>query len=416
MKEAKQFNKNFIWNTIGSTLNAFNSLFFLIVVTRINGLEEAGIFTLAFSTGCILYVIGIYAGRVYQVTEKNKNITDKDFIVNRIISCFIMIIALLFFVAINKYDFHKMIIFIIIIIYRACDSFSEVLFGILQKNDKLDIVGKSFTIKSLVSLLVFIIIDLITKNLVLATISIPIVWILVIVSYDRAKLKGIYNNKQKCNKKNVIEIFIKGFFTFAITFLGLYLANAQKYSIDIYETENIQALFGIIIMPASVMVLASQFLIHPYLNNIASLVKENAIDKIKKIGNKINIELAIFGIVSIVLAYFLGMPILKLVYGVDLGENKINLCLIILGGILYSIGYIQSVILISLRYTGSQLIIYAVLSIFTLIISNTLTKSNQINGAVLAYVITMLIYCLIYIAVINIFYKKKMNIINESKN
>ena len=53
--------KNFIWNLIGSTINSFTSLIFLIIVTRINGIEAAGIFTFAFSTACLFYIIGIYS-------------------------------------------------------------------------------------------------------------------------------------------------------------------------------------------------------------------------------------------------------------------------------------------------------------------------------------------------------------------
>ena len=65
--------KNVLWNMIGASSNAFTSLIFAIVVTRINGLEEAGIFTYAFATACLFYVIGIYAGRAFQVTD----ITEK---------------------------------------------------------------------------------------------------------------------------------------------------------------------------------------------------------------------------------------------------------------------------------------------------------------------------------------------------
>ena len=79
MEKSLNFRKNFIWNILGTSFNAFNSLFFMIAVTRINGLEDAGVFTLAFSTACILYMIGIYAGRIYQVTDSDKIITNKDF-------------------------------------------------------------------------------------------------------------------------------------------------------------------------------------------------------------------------------------------------------------------------------------------------------------------------------------------------
>ena len=57
--------KNFVWNMIGATVNSFTSLIFMIVVTRINGTKEAGIFTFAFSLACLLQVISNYSGRTF---------------------------------------------------------------------------------------------------------------------------------------------------------------------------------------------------------------------------------------------------------------------------------------------------------------------------------------------------------------
>ena len=57
--EKKLMKKNFIWNIIGSGVNAFTSLFFMIIVTRINGINDAGIFTFAYATASFLNIIGI---------------------------------------------------------------------------------------------------------------------------------------------------------------------------------------------------------------------------------------------------------------------------------------------------------------------------------------------------------------------
>ena len=48
----------FIDCILGTGFNSFNSLFLMIIVTRLNGIKDAGIFTLGFSTACILFVIG----------------------------------------------------------------------------------------------------------------------------------------------------------------------------------------------------------------------------------------------------------------------------------------------------------------------------------------------------------------------
>ena len=168
MEKKKNFNKSFIWNIIGTTFNSFNSLFFMIIVTRINGTNDAGIFTLAYSTACILYIIGVYAGRIFQVTEKEE-INDKEYIVNRISTTIIMMIVTVGFVVIKQYDIYKASVFIIVCLYKALEAFSDVLYGILQKNELLYKVGKSFFVKALLSLLTFLIADLITKNLIISS-------------------------------------------------------------------------------------------------------------------------------------------------------------------------------------------------------------------------------------------------------
>ena len=219
MEQTEQFRKNFIWNTLGTGLNAFNSLFFMIIVTRINGFDSAGIFTLAFSTACILYAVGIYAGRVYQVTELNKEISDNDFIVNRIITTLLMIILVAVFCTFKHYELQKAVIFLLLTIYKSLDAFCDVLYGILQKNEQLDIVGKSLTMKSIISIMIFLITDIVTKNLLLSILILVIAFIFITVEYDFRKVYKYIDFKVKANMKNVLNILKKGFFIFKISFL-----------------------------------------------------------------------------------------------------------------------------------------------------------------------------------------------------
>jgi len=143
-----KYSNNFIWNAIGSTFNSFNSLFLLIVITRINGLSDAGIFSYAFAMSVIFYVIAVYAGRTFQVTESNKSISDKDYIIHRAITCSIMLIVSLIFVIVNKYNIYKSTIFMLVCLFRCIEAFSDVFHGILQKNNKLNIVRKIIIYKS----------------------------------------------------------------------------------------------------------------------------------------------------------------------------------------------------------------------------------------------------------------------------
>ena len=129
--------KNILYNTIGTTSFAFTSLIFLIIVTRINGTEDAGIFTFAFSLASLLITIGNYSTRTFQVTETNKKFTDSNFIYHRVITCILMLIVGVIYSLINGYEIYKFTIIIQLIIYRAIEAFSEVLYGIMQRKDEL---------------------------------------------------------------------------------------------------------------------------------------------------------------------------------------------------------------------------------------------------------------------------------------
>ena len=374
MEQTKNFKKNFIWNVLGTGLNAFNSLFFLIIVTRINGTDNAGIFTIAFSTACVIYIIGTYAGRVYQVTENDKSITDKDYIVNRVISFGLMILATISFVLVRKYNLYKSTIFLLLSIYKGLEAFSDVLYGIMQKNDLLYRVGQSYFLKSILSVIIFFIVDFTTKNLIYACVAIILIWIFLIIIMDLPITKKLINEDEKFSWDGIQKIFKNGFFVFAITFLGLYVLNATKYSIDTYLSEETQAIFGYIVMPATAIGLAAQLLIHPFLNQVADLCEKKDFKELRKLCYKLAIIIFLFGIICAILAYFIGTQILGFIYGVDLNLYKLDLAVIIIASTLYTIGVIYSSILTSTRKTFSQFVIYIVVAVFAYISANLLTK------------------------------------------
>lgn len=224
------------------------------------------------------------------------------------------------------------------------------------------------------------------------------------------------DNTVKVNNKSVISIFKNGFFTFAISFLGLYMTNAPKYAIDSYLTEDIQAIFGIIIMPATVMGLLTQFLIHPYLNEIFELYKTNQFTKIKKLLYKIILIILGFGALCSIVGYFLGTPVLGFIYGIDLHEYSMQLLIILVGATFYTMAGIISPILITMRCTKIQFVIYLIISIIEYVLCSILVFKFTLYGAVIAYFATMLIYFISFYIIAMKIIKNKNKLINEGEN
>lgn len=408
--------KNFIWNIIGATSNAFVSLLLSIVVTRINGPEIAGIFIYSFATACLLYFIGNYCGRTFQVTDISNKYSDTDYIYNRMITCLIMMVVSVLFTVIKGYDIYKSSVLIIVCLYKCLEAFSESLYAIIQKKEELYKVGISMFVKAFWSFIVFLIIDILTKNLIIACVSIVLINLIFIIVYDFRNLKKIKINKTKFLNEINIQLFKIGFFTFILTFLNNYLINTSRYAIDDLSTSNIQTIFGIIIMPATFMGMLGQYIIQPSLTKISSYIENRSYNNLKKISIKLVSITCILGIVILILAYFLEVPVLEMVYAIPLKEYLISMMIIIVGSIFYTISFILSTILIAMRKTLSQAIIYGIISIISTIIAYYFINKYSILGAGITYLISMILIFILFIFVLIINMKKNKKEWSNNEN
>ncbi len=391
--------KNFIWNTIGSLLNTSISLFFLIVVTRINGVDDAGIFTFAFSLACLLQVFGTYYGRTFQVTETDENFSNQDFIYHRLFTCGSMIIIAILFALIKQYPVYKFTILLLLTIYKLIEAFSESIYAIIQKNNDLYKVGISLCLKTILPFTAFFIVDYITHNLILAILGIILMNLLVLLFYDFKNIRHYNYERTKFDFAKIKKLFKYGFYTFLFTLLTQYILNASKFAIDNYMANNFQTIFGIIVMPATLITLFGQFMIQPFLVRLTVDLKSKQIKKFNSLIIKMELILMLFGLVVIGVAYLLGIPFLELIYGIELSPYLNSLLIIIGGATLYAMSYILSNALTTMRKTKVQSLIFLIASVVAFFVSNKLVQVSGVFGASLSYALIMLLILIMYIVV-----------------
>lgn len=392
MKKNKNLDKkNIIWNTFGTAINAFNSLFFMIIAVRINGSKLAGIFTYAFSISSLFNMIGTYHGRVFQVTEIEE-FNDEDFFWNKILTCIIMVLLSFLFVLFNQYDTEKTLIISILSIYRTLEAFAEVLYAYFQKNGELYKVGISLLVKNILGLILFFIVDYFTKSILASSIALVINYFIIMLIYDMKAIKEYNIDLRLMNKINVRKILKKGFSPFILAFVIQLLINVPRYIIDL-KTPSDSAVWGILIMPATVMILIGQFCLAPFLMRLFKLYSNHQIKDYLKLVSKICLFILGGGILAVVLAWGLGIPVLNLVYGVNLNKYKISLVIIIIGAVFYGIQSVLYNLLVAMRYISIQVYMYFGCIVIASILYYFLIVNKGIIGASIAYlIVTMLLF------------------------
>ena len=383
-----QFRKNFIWNLLGTTVNAATSFIYMIIATRINGLEEAGVFSIAFSNACVLVVIGTYMGRTYQINDVKHS--DKVFIQSRKITCLLMLLVCLGMIFIFQYSVEKSLIFLIWTVYKMLEAFSDVIYGVLHKNNRLDYVGQSLVLKVVLTILIFGLLKRIFRNLMWASLGAWPAALLIMIFWDYKYYKRYRVSKDFWSVSECRDILKEGSFICITALLSTYLVNASKYAIDMYGSDSMQAVYGILAMPATAMVLVGQYLIQPLLLKMSLLYRQK--EKKAFIKNIFCIEAAIagVGVFGIICAATIGIPILGIVYGVDLSMYRIQLVIVMIGALFYGGATVLTNVLTIMNKNRVQTACYALISVVVLLVSGTIVTRTGITGAVCIYAVSMM--------------------------
>lgn len=395
----KNFRKDFVWNTIGSCFLVAISLLFLVFVTRINGLKIAGYFSFGFSMANFLYIFACFGGRSYQVTDEKNEYTLDEYVSFKYMLYIITIIFSIIFFAIMGYNSLKYWIIILLIGTKCLDAISDSYYGVLQKKGKLYICGISLTIRNLLSIIIFLIVDILTRSVILSIISWLLIYIILLVWFDFKQTKKVYNIKLVFSYKLFKNLFKSCFYFFILIFAANFLYTIPRIFIDFYEVSEVQAVFNILIMPATALIVGIQFFVQPILVKLSDTYIKNKKDFKNMIYKLISI-CACLEIVCLIAAYFIGVPILNIIYGVSLEKYKTLLMFSVIAGGFIAITSSQQTALIIMRKTKLMAGIYLLVSIISIILSYILTKYYGIFGATLEFLlIFILLFILLQIAV-----------------
>ena len=386
--------RDFIWNLIGTSINSFNSLFFMIVINHINLKSEAGVFTYAYSLICLFFILATFYNRVYQISKSDK-FSSKDFILYRVLSSILTVIIVFLFSIINGYNLFKLSVIMLICLFRMIEAISDAVYGVLQYKGYLYKSGISLSLKGIIGLIGFTLVDYFTKSITLALVSLIILNLAFFYFYDYKNVKEYLNGKVSFN--NILLILKETLPIFIYSFLAMYVANICKYMLDYFDTEEAQNIFGIIFMPSTVIGLCSAYIVVPIITSLNDLLKSKKYKEFNKLVSKMMIILVGVGMVAIIGAYILGIPVLNVLYGMDLSNYKNLLLLVLVGATFYTLANVYSQVLVLLNVHKMQTLIYVVMSIVSTIICYFLISNYKLSGSVYSYVIFMFILLILYL-------------------
>jgi len=401
----------YIWFTMGTACFALATLVMTIVISRLLGETQAGMFSVGLSIAQWLVTIAYFEIRTFQVTDVRNEYSFKYYLTLRILMCIITFLASIVYVVFNNYDIQKVIITLLVCLYKISDSIADTFEGEFQKEDRIDISGKSEFYRVFFSILVLVIAVAVSKNLILSLIIMNVVAYGMIVLLDISIAVKRVSVRMTGDMKRLWEL-VKMCIPLAVsTFLSTYIINSSKLSVDRVLGDEAQLYYTAVFMPNMVINLFSGIIFKPMQTAMAVNYYEKKYKNFWHIISKMILIITGFTFVCEVGAYILGIPVLSWLYGVNLKEYKLTLLLLLLCGGVNAINIIFYYVLAIMRKQKYMTILYIIVCLVSFLIMDTMTGRMGLMGASLGYLI--LVSLLAALLLVYIIIQTRRNTKNE---
>lgn len=186
--DAAVIRQNMLWNIAGSMGFIAAQWLMTICIVHLAGYSEAGYLSLGLSLTNIFTNIAYFCIRNFQVSDEGVY-SQSIYVTHRLAASAAAFLLYGLFAAVNGYSPYVLAFLLLFMLYRLNEAVVDVFHGIDQRAWRLDIAGKSFLLRGILTLAVFVIAEAVTKNLVLTTFLMLLAAYGVVLFYDVPKAR-----------------------------------------------------------------------------------------------------------------------------------------------------------------------------------------------------------------------------------
>ena len=400
--------KDYLWNSLGSLLQSAISPVLLIVITRLNGIDDSGLFSFALSLSVVFWAVSLWGGRTYQVSDVKREFSSGGYVAVRFIASLIVAISAVVFCVLNGYNATKTGLIMILVTFKILESIADSLYGVLQIHHKLYVAGISLTMKAMLGFSAFIAVDIVTRNVIYGALAILLVNVFIIFLYDILwvrRVEVINVSKKLCKEyiAQAIAIMKHTSAVFVIMFLTMFSLNIPRYFLDKSHPDQI-GYFGIMAMPITLLGLFISFIIQPNVVNLSELLAKRKLKEFTQVVSKMNYITFGIGVLSVVLSYLIGVWVLNTIFGININNFQLDLTIMVIGAVANAFVSIYVNLLIIMRRFKGQFYTLLLTDILAVVVSICLIERLAMLGSVLVF----MMISLLQVTLLLVIYKRSL--------
>ena len=300
---------NIAWNTIGSVFYQGCLWLMTVLVVRLSAdYQNSGMLAFAMSIGNIYTALGTYTMRTYQVSDvKNEN-SAGNYVALRFVTVFGALIACgIYGLAVSPTP---------ATLFKADESFVNVMYGCDQKAMRLDYVGQSQIIRGCLVVGIFVGGMLLTGSLALTLVLIFLGCLSVTVFFDTRKTSAVVDSlRPRITRERCLRLLRVCLPSVAGNVIGGLVISAARQYFGISFGESALGIYASVATPCVIIQVLAQNLYTPLLGPIAEKVSVGDAKAARRGALRLFLLVGgVAAVLSAVLSVF-AEPLLTLLYG-----------------------------------------------------------------------------------------------------
>ena len=388
--DRKLWRKTYLWTLLSGILSALVTVVCMIATKRLMDTAAVGVFSLTNSVALTFQHIGTFDSRNAMCADAETRFPFREWFSFRLITETLMLFAGLAFTLLMGYRGPKLVVALLFLLSRAIYGVSDILQGLAQKNDRMDISSQSAFFHQVGDIAGFIAFLAFFRSLPMAALGMDLISLLVLLFFDLPRTKQFGKPELGLPKASLKSLLLLTAPLCAILFAQMFVNDMPKHAIDAYLTSEDQAVFGVIFMIAAVLPLLMTILYRP---QYAGAARAWANRDVKALVRPAWIcALILLGTVLLPLIFRrLVLLILGWVFGMDLMAYTHDLIWLLIGSFFSAMISLFYYILIIMKKQLAMVVIFAVTLGISIPLVYGLVRAQGLSGGIFAYMILMIL-------------------------
>jgi O-antigen/teichoic acid export membrane protein len=288
----------------------------------------------------------------------------------------------------GRYDFAVYFVVLIVGLNKVVEATSDIGYGVLQKQDRLDKVAQSLVIRNAGALILLVAVLKLTGNLVCGVSVVGGWWLLVFLSFDRRNVKCFDDFVARFPLRTILVLLLTGLPLGIVRGIITLNANIPRYFVEGYlGTENL-ACFGAM---SYVVVGASRASIALSHSATAPLARYYCSNRKAYVRLLVKIVLLAFLLAgaAVLFAVIFGRSFLAFVYGIEYAKHPDVFAWLMAAAGLSMVVSMLNCGMMSARCFKSQMPVFCLTCVVCLFASWLLIPNYGMKGAAWAILLTM---------------------------